>query len=143
MFRELLAGADNPVPAITVTQGYGHQPADALILLQFLVGTPADVIGGVTDVKDRVQQQVQLTAASAHDQVGAGDGAGKGLLHFGAKVLNAQKQGDAERQGQGYQRQYPAPIPEACHGQRQCQPQVHGVTSRASWWLKRWARLLS
>ena len=75
--QELLVGADNPVTTVAVAQGNRNQPVDAAVLRHGLIGGPANVIGGIANVKHRVKQQIQLTTAGPHEKVGAADGTGE------------------------------------------------------------------
>ena len=132
VLQKVLVGSDHSIAPVAVSQGNRNQPLEARILFQALVGRPANVVGGIADVKHGVQQQVQLATAGTDDQVGATDGAGEGLLDLRAQVLDAQQQRHTQCQGQADQCQYLFPVPKAGQGQCQSKACFHVRLPRSS-----------
>ena len=122
VLEKVLICGDHTITPVAVSQGNRNQPGQAVILFQALIGRPANVVGGIANMKHGVQQQVQLATSGADDQVCTADGAGEGLFDLRAEVLDAQQQGNAQGQGQAHQGQYFFPVPEA--GQGECQGQA-------------------
>jgi hypothetical protein len=54
-----------------IPEGDGHGPGDLGVGGDVLVALPGDVVGGIADAEDRIQQQLHRPAARADDQVGA------------------------------------------------------------------------
>src|SRR5690606_13173583 len=101
-------------------------PADPRVRSDLLEARPVHVAAGIADAEDRIQQQLYRAGARADDQVGTRDGAGKAGAGFGADLLHAQQQGDAEGDGQHRENCSEAPVEQAAQSQTQ---KVHQLCS--------------
>src|SRR5205823_13845977 len=113
-----------------------------------LVARPSDVVGGVADAKDGVEQQLDAAAAGADYEVGARYGVGETLPRAGAHLLDSQQQHDADGDGKDRQGGSEPAVAQRLqsqtqddHGPAPCR-QVAISSSRITW-SKRGARLSS
>ncbi len=100
MSEVVAIGAEHPKSLVGVTKRKRDGPGDPRFLLDGLIGVPPHVVGGVTDAKHRVEQQVHLAGAGTDDEIGARDGVGEAFAGLGAHPLHPEQQGDADGDGQ-------------------------------------------
>ena len=110
-------GAEHAEAVVAVAQRKGDDPGHLGAPGDVLVGLPGDVVGGVADAEHRVEQEIEVAAAGADDEVGAGDGVGKALARPGAHLLDPQEQHHAGRDGgDGEELRDPA-VQQGLHGE--------------------------
>ena len=85
---------------MAVAERKRHDPGDLGAGGDVLVARPGDVVGGVADAKDGVEQKLDAAAAGADDEIGARDGVGEALPRAGAHLLDAEQQHDADGDGE-------------------------------------------
>ena len=99
--REVVGvGAEHAEAVMAVAERQRHDPRDLGALGDVLVALPGDVVRGVADAEDRVEQQLDAAAARADDEIGAGDRVGEALARAGAHLLDAEQQHDADGDGE-------------------------------------------
>src|SRR5215468_3442166 len=108
--REVVGrGAEHAEAPVTVTKRERHRPGNLGARGDVLEARPGDVVGGVTDAKHGIEQQLDRAAAGTNDEVGAGDGVGETLARAGAHLFHAEQQHDADRDSEhGQHRRKPA-----------------------------------
>ena len=101
--------AEHAEAVVAVAERQRHDPGDLGALGDVLIAFPGDVVGGVADAKDGIEQQIEAAAAGADDQIGAGNRVGEALPRAGADLFDAKQQHDADGDGEhGQQRRHPA-----------------------------------
>ena len=112
--------SEDPIAAVRISQGNRNGPVHLRSGADFLVAAPCDVVRRVADTKNRIQEQVQIAATRADNQVGAGDRVGKARLRVCSDPVHNGEQGRAHGNrcnGQGGRR---TPVHQALEDERQC-----------------------
>src|SRR5690606_9273833 len=65
-------------------------PGDIGTACQRLIGLPGDIVGGIADAKDGVQQQVELASTGTHDQIRSRNGSAETRFRFLTNMLHAE-----------------------------------------------------
>ena len=100
VFEQARGRADDPMAAMGIAQADGHGPGYAGRAGHGLIAFPGDVVGGVANVKHRVEQQVHRARSRPDDQVDARDRVFKAFPRAMAHLFDAEKQHHRNGDGQ-------------------------------------------
>jgi len=84
-------GSQYPVALMWVPQWNRHRPSHAWVAGNILIGRPTDIVGGGSHPEYRVQQKVETTGFSSHDEINTRHGAGEAISRLVANMLYAQQ----------------------------------------------------
>ena len=111
-------GAEHAEAPVRIAQRQRNSPCHFRLVRDRPIAFPTNVVGGVADAKDGVQQEIRRPASGADDQIRAGDGAGEVRLRLDANLLHAGQQ----RHAHGHRE----------HGQPSRQPPMQQALERQS-----------
>lgn len=111
------AGAEHRKAAMRIPEREWHCLGHARHGGNLLIALPGEVVGGVADAKHRVQHQLHRPAARADDEISAGESVGEAGARLAAHALDAEQQGDAERDREQRQQRREATVEQAVQGE--------------------------
>ncbi len=87
----------HPIPVVRIPEGNGDRPLDFGVAGDLLITLPRNVVGGIPDSKNGIEEKLNRTAPGPHNQIGPRYGFGKACPGLFSNALNAEEQGHAQR----------------------------------------------